>query len=220
MLLEEKLRRASGLAGLVVVAISLIRLVAAAFANSPPGIVLGTTALTLLGAALWLRSGLKYGRAGSVCAIAGFALVMAVGVMELAAGSVHLDQLFFRPTSVANASGSEAGMPLDATVVVAAAGVALMSFGRKLRRLQRAISVWLAAAVFAISLATLVMWALSNLTTYARTLQISAADAATLLLVSIGTLLLRPDSKLVRMLLAQSAAGALTRRMFYGVTLL
>ena len=217
MLLEDKLRRASGLAGLLVVAISLLRLAVAWLADdSPPHIVLGATLLTLLGAALWLRSGVKYRRMGFFCALGALALVIALDALQFTGGIFRHGQLFSRPTSAAE----EFGVPFDSGIVIAAAAVSLMAFGRRMRGVQRWISVWLATGVFALSLATLLMQALNSFTSFARSLQISAPDAATLLVLSVGTLVLRPDSKLMRMLLAPSAAGSLARRLFYGVTLL
>ena len=220
MLLEEKLRRASGLAGLLVVAISLVRIIGAAFAGSPSSILLGNLTLILLGTALWLRSKSKHPRASFICALAATAVVVAIGALELTGGRADFHELFFSPNPTLLGGGHQEGLPLDAVVVMAASGVALMLFGRQMRRYQRWLSIWLTTGVFALSVATLMMWALGNVTDYARSLRISEPDACTLLLVSIGTLLLRPDSKLMRMLLAPSAAGALARRLFYGVTLL
>ncbi|MEO7597525.1 MAG: PAS domain-containing protein, partial [Opitutus sp.] len=221
MLLEEKLRRASGLAGLLVVTISLMRLVAAALASpAAQPVLFAAAALTLIGAALWFRSRPKYTRIGFVCAFFAVALVVGVESLEFSRGSAHPGQLFFGLGRTESVNSADTGLPLDAAVVLAGAGVALMSFGRRLRRMKRWVSVWLATGVFAMSVATLILRALSVVTPYARSSQICVADAASLLVVSVGTLLLRPDSKLMRMLLAQSAAGALARRLFYGVTLL
>ena len=221
MLLEEKLRRASGLAGLLVVAISLARLAAPIFGgNLPLPVVLGASTLTLLGVSLWLRSNSKFPRAGFACALTAVVFLTVVEARELARGAVHPNLLFFSASPGASSHETAEGLPLDAAVVMAAGGVALMAFGRRMRGIQRWLSVWLTTGVFAMSLATLMMRALNGVTPYARSLHISAADAGALLVVSVGTLLLRPDSKLMRMLLAPTAAGALARRLFYGVTLL
>ncbi|MEO6006165.1 MAG: PAS domain-containing protein [Opitutus sp.] len=220
MLLEEKLRRASGLAGLLVAAISLVRLATACLSrDSTPELVLASTILALLGAALWLRSGQKYFRAGLVCASAAVGLVVAIAALEVAGDTSQLKPHLFRSAAKANPI-APAGLPIDSAVIMAAAGVALMSVVRRMRGVQRWLSVWFATGVFAMCVATLLMRALAGVTTYARPLQISDMDAASLLLVSMGTLLLRPDSKLMRMLLAPSAAGGLARRLFYGVTAL
>jgi PAS domain S-box-containing protein len=217
MSLEEKLRRAAGFAGLMVIVLSLVRLGTAGYASeAPPSVIIGGITLTLLGSAVWLRSVSKYSRSGLACALAAVGLLISSEAIEWVGGRLRPDQLFFQSSH----NAGQTDLPIDVAVVMGAAAIALVAFTRRLRVLQRWFSVWMTAAVFAISLATLLMRVLSSVTSYARPLQISPADAISLLLISTGTLLLRSESKLLRMLLAPSAAGALARRLVYGVTLL
>ncbi|MDE3129868.1 MAG: PAS domain-containing protein, partial [Acidobacteriota bacterium] len=176
-------------------------------------------ALALLGAALWAHHRWRYPRSGLAAAALALALVAGSVAWDARHGGLDLHDAFFRSMPAPPGDGA-ARLPPDTAVALAAASIALMAFGRRMSRLRRVLASWLSTAVFAISGATLLMQGLSRASLYARPLPIGPADAASLLGLSIGALLMRPDSKLMRMLLAPSSAGALARRLFYGVTVL
>jgi PAS domain S-box-containing protein len=215
---EEKFRRAPGAAALLVVAFSLVRLGAAAWGSGDGATQIAAGASLLLGVALWLHHRSQHARSGLACATAAFLLVATSVALDAADGRLHDEDWLFHAARAATATVPR--FPLDAAVLFAGISLALVAFGRKTHRPRRGVCATLAITVFALSLATLLMHVLRWATTYARPVHLGFADAVTLVLLSAGVLLLRPDSKLMRMLLAQSSAGALARRLFYGVTLL
>ena len=220
MPLEDKFHRAPGFAGLTIVAISLIRLGAAGVGfHQEPAIFPAAAALALLGLAVWCHHQERYPRIGFICAAIATAMVAGTFALDAAGGALRFNDMFFSRSATAT-DAITPRLSLDTVVVLAAAGIALMFYGRRMQRLRRWTSVWLGTAVFAMSVATLLMQALQSATKFARPMHISAADAFSLLFISAGTLLLRPDSRLKRMLLAPTSAGALARRLFYGVTIL
>ena len=220
MPLEEKLRRVPGAAGLLVIAISLISIVVALGGGGRLGAAWPALALGLLGAALWLHRAPGRPRLAVACAAAGTLLAAGLVALDAAQGRVSASQLLFQGGEALPEGLAGRRIEGDTALMLIAAGVALAAFGRSMRRARRGVSTWLMIGVLAMSAATLAMHALSGLTAYAQPVRIGLAEALALLLLAAGTLLLRPDSRLMRMLLAQSSAGALARRLFYGVTLL
>ncbi len=220
MLLEDKLNRVPGIAGWSVVAISLVRLGLGLFwPAGGSGEVVPALALALLGAALWAHHRWKFPRVGFGCAALALGAVAWAVLTDARGGRMDLHEAFFR-VQATGASGAAALIALDTAMSVAAASLALLVLGRRCNRFRRGVTTWLTTAVFATSAATLLMHALTGTSRFARAPHLGVADAGSLLLLSIGTLLMRPDNKLMRMLLANSSAGALARRLFYGVTLL
>ncbi|HYP15611.1 MAG TPA: PAS domain-containing protein, partial [Opitutus sp.] len=202
------------------IALSVMRLGLAALGGSQPvPVAISASTLALLGLALRLHHTGKHVRialaSGSLaCLLVGGVLVLD-GWQGRLAGAGGL----FHDAPAAGAAHAPR-LPLDTSLTLLAASVALTTFGRKMRMARRSLSTWLLIGVFAASAATLLMLGLRLATHYAQPVHLGAADAFTLLFLSVGALLLRPDSRLMRMLLAQSSTGALARRLFYGVTLL
>jgi PAS domain S-box-containing protein len=219
MLLEDKLRRAAGLAGLLVIALALTQPAAALLgARTAAGMTPETAAdLILLGAALWLHRQGNCPRAGRWCAGLALAGVVAAAGFDAARGHWSLAGLLFHDGASAIPG---ALMPLHTALALAASAVALGLLRRKPSHDHHPAPVWLASAVWAVAIATLLTHALKSVTPQARPPHIDLLTAHALLILSMGTLTARPESKLVRMLGAPSAAGRLARRLFYGVALL
>ncbi len=217
MQLEEKLRRVPSLAGFIVVVSAMLRLMATGWSGGSPA---APAALLLLGCALMLHNRWKHPRAGFSAALLAVAVAALALALDAATGALADQSILFRATGPAPRGGMAARMPVDTAILLAAAGLGLLAFGRRMGRPRRWLSASLITAVFATSIASLLMDALSRLTPYARTFDLKPLDAAMLLILTGGALLLRPDSKLVRLLLANSSTGALARRLFCGVTLL
>jgi PAS domain S-box len=219
MSLEEHIRRAPGVAGILVFALGLARTVGVLFSEPVARWLDAPLPLALLGAALWLRTRGARSIPAAACAAGAVAWVIAAVGLEAAAGRLMTLNFMFWATPGADAV-AERNVPLDAAIVLATAGFGLLLANRQAHRVQRNLSAWLFIVSLALSAATLLMHALQFATRYAQPLHMNVVDAAGLLLLSFGGLLLRPNNKLMRMLLAKSSAGALARRLFYGVTLL
>jgi PAS domain S-box-containing protein len=221
MLPEEKLRHIPRLTGWIVIAIATVRLLGAGLGfGAEPSAFISSGSIILLGIALSLHARGRYPRAGFTCAAAVLLGVVLAVVLDTSEGRLNFQPMLFRAANNVPTPAHSPRLPIDSALALAAASVALISFTRRMRGIQRGLSVWPMMVVFALSLANLLMHLLSGATVYAKALNIGLWDALSLLLLSIGALLLRPDSKLLRMLLAQSSAGVLARRLFYGVTLL
>jgi PAS domain S-box-containing protein len=219
MLLEEKLRRAAGLAGFLVMALSSMLLGAGTLEVRPAGMTATTAGcLALLGAALWLHRRGEYPRAGRSCAGLALGLVGAAVALDVAHGHGSFDRLLFRDAPDGDASGIL--LPLHTALGLAASAVALVLLRRKPSRDHHPAPVWIASAVWAVAISSLLTHALKSITPQAQPPHIDLMTALALLVLSTGTLMARPDSKLIRMLAAPTAAGALARRLFYGVALL
>ena len=219
MSLEDNIRRAPGVAGIVVLAVGLGRCATVFFSEPGARWLEAPLSLALLGAALWLRTREKNALAASLCAGAAIAWVAAAVGFDAASGRLmSFDFMFW--AAPAGGGVADRNIPLDAAIVLVAAGLGLLLAKRQAHRVQRNLSAWLLIVAFALSAATLLMHALQFATRYAQPLHMNVADSAGLLVLSLGSLLLRPNSKLMRMLLAKSSAGTLARRLFYGVTLL
>lgn len=217
MSLEDNIRRAPGIAGIVVFALGIVRTAAVLFGDPGARWLEAPFWLTLLGASLWVRTKPHGSLAAALCAAGAVAWVIAAVGFDAAAGRLMaLDFMFW----AADVSATERNVSLDAALVVALAGLGLLLSERLSHRITRNLSAWLLIVSLALSAATLLMHTLQFATRYAQPLHMNTGDAAGLLVASVGGLLLRPNHKLMRMLLAKSSAGALARRLFYGVTLL
>ncbi len=220
MLLEEKLRRGPRLAGVLVVAIALFQLAAAAagVAVFKSGVA-AALPLALLGASLWLHGGRKQPLLAVVFATMAAAIAAAMAAWDFAHGNLRVDEIFFH-VAPSTTAGGRSILSFDTAAILLTAGIALALFAQKMKRVRRHTSGWLLTAVFALSLATLLMNGLASVTPYARPLNVTPLHAVACIVFCAGALVLRPDSKLLRLFLAPSAAGSLSRRLFYGVTLL
>jgi PAS domain S-box-containing protein len=219
MLLEEKIRRGPRIAGWVVLALALAEFAVQATETKSllPAFALAAP-LALFAAAVWLHDRAKTG-AAQMCATLATVGVVAVAFTDARHGALGGSSILFGHVGNADPVRSPL-LPFDTVVAFCAAGIALAVFKPKMRSVARYLSSWSAAIVFAISIASLLMQLLSMVTRYAHPLHVPSLTALALMFTSAGALLMRQESKVMRMLLATSAAGALARRLFYGVTLL
>ncbi|HWL14836.1 MAG TPA: PAS domain-containing protein [Opitutus sp.] len=219
MPLEEKLRRASGPAAWVLLVLSFARFSVAAFTGGHAALA-SSVVLMLLAAALWLHHTDRFPRTALATAVGATALAVLLLARDALAGAVRFDSLFFRTPVDLSDGRPQPLLPLDTSVLFIAAGCALATFGRRMKRTRRGVSTWLTISVLALAAASLLMHLLQGATPYARPVQVGRFDSLALVVLSAGILLLRPDSRSLRLLVARSATGALARRLFYGVTLL
>ncbi|ACB73676.1 PAS domain-containing hybrid sensor histidine kinase/response regulator [Opitutus terrae] len=218
MLPEEKLRRTPALVGALVVVAALSRLIAAlVLPGTPVAVSYASGVLVLLGLALWLHGRGQWARTGVAAAGLAFIAVLAVIALDIRDGNLSLGG-WLPPTSLATPAPTGLRLPIETALLLGAAAVAqaLVSLGGR----RRPYGLWFAVVVVAVAGATLAMHGMALVTKYARPLDIGAFDAALLLVVSLACVLSWPEGRFVRMLLATSAVGTLTRRMFYGMTLL
>lgn len=206
MTLEDKLRRGAIIAGAVVLALACLHLSGAgrpAIGGLLPTLATAA-ALALMAASLIARARTPASR------VARPAAALAVAVMAVAVAREALAGRIW-PRSAA------AGLSLDDAVALLLGGLMLLTLAPGTRR-RRPLATWLAGAGVALSTTTLLMSGLHAVSRFARPPLIADTVSASLLLLSLGALLTRTDNQLLRILFARTAAGALARRLFYGVT--
>jgi PAS domain S-box-containing protein len=229
MLLEKKLRRAAGLAGLLVGLLGLLVVIAWAFDLTRPGgiqhellaiktnVALG---LLLCGASLWLqRHGWRSRRIGRVCAAMALVLTTTAAVGSLfglpAGGAGFLFN--GRPGQIESLVVGR--IATHTAIALIAASLALLFLHQNRGRPRRSVSTWLAAVVIAIAGTTLIEHAFNDETTpeFAAGALMSLPTSLGLLALGVGIFFARPDDLIVRMLCAPSAAGVLARRLLFSV---
>ena len=222
MNLEEKLRRCSVLAGATVAALGIARLILTLVSlegelHTDDGQrFVGGLVVALLGGSLTAMATRRGVRGGFVAA------ALALGVLVTSAFYLSYDGAFEHATVFLAPSMSplDGLLTPDLIAVLAAAVGMMLTLPARLDGRRRRTSMWLAMIVFALCAATLIMTLAMRITPHARPLAIDPLAATALVVLSVGALIARPDAKLLRILLATSAAGALARRLFYGVTIL
>ncbi len=219
MLLEDKLRRVAGWAGVIAAVVGLYVL-SAWMAGGHPSVVdwdsppmqPGTAAcLLLLGAALWCQSRRRE-QLGTVFAGAAMLISALLAAEAIFAVNLHVHGWF-----ATEVGGRRASLHTTALLVIAA--LAILSVPQQRGRQKWPISAWLANLVLAVSAAAL----LASLRTpdpAERPIHLTTDLAAGLIIIGLGILLARPDDKHVRILFAHNAAGVLSRRLFLAVALL
>ena len=216
MLFEEKLRHAAGWAGILAGVLGALSLTAPPLAHPVAnGVGLG---LVAAGAALWFELRGRTATPRRLCAA--LALACALGAFgQLAAnGTLGADELSLRdPTP---GPGVPARDLPHAPLALALAAAALLALRRDVLKTRRALSTLLACAVIATASTALIVNVLQLTVTFARPLQIPPLVAFALLALGAGTLLVRPEDKLLQILFSSKPAGSLARRLFYGLTLL
>ena len=105
-----------------------------------------------------------------------------------------------------------------APLLLVLAAVALLGVHRSMLKRRRPVVTLLACTVIAAASAALLVDALRLVVTFAHPLQIPSSVALGLLVLGAGTLLARPEDKLIQILLSTTAAGSLARRLFFGLT--
>jgi len=207
MTLEDKLRRGAIIAGAAVLALACLHpLVARGPAAGGAGIPMAATALALAAMAVSLiaRARTPASRLARPAAALAVAVVAAAVAREALAG-----RLWPRTTT--------AGLSLDTAGALLLGGAMLLTLAPGAAR-RRPLATWLAGAGVALSTTTLLMSWLHMVSRFARPLSVPDTVSASLLLLSLGALLTRTDNQLLRILFARTSAGALARRLFYGVT--
>ena len=176
----------------------------------------GGLVVALLGGSLTAMATRRGVRGGFVAA------ALALTVLVTSAAYLSYDGAFEHATVFLAPSMSplDGLLTPDLIAVLAAAVGMMLTLPARLDGRRRRTSMWLAMIVFALCAATLIMTVAMRITPHARPLAIDPLAATALVVLSVGALIARPDAKLLRILLATSAAGALARRLFYGVTIL
>ncbi len=222
--LDDKLRRIGAGAGLVAAGLGFT--VLAAWAGllggaglrwvAVGGMHAGSAAgLGLLGLSIWFHGVNARSAVASVSVFGGLALGALVLFDDVFAPTQSLHRWF--------AVERGAGAPYDAThagLLLLVAGVAILATRQNRARHAWAVSAWLANTVIAIAAACLLGLAVERPDATTPLVQIGADLAAGSLALGVGTVLLRPEDKHVRLLFARNAAGILARRLFLGVAML
>jgi PAS domain S-box-containing protein len=220
MSFEEKLRRVAAWSGLTAGVFGVLRLLVSPALPEEQGMTLLITAgVVLCGAALWFDA---RGRSPLVRPVlAALALACAAGALiKLRAdGYLGIAELSFRDPAPRPPQIPYRPLPHAALVLaIAALGISLLR--RPGGKSRHPLSALLACTTIASASAALIIMVLVSVVQFARPLQIAPLTALALLLIGIGMLLARPDNQLFRILFSKTPAGALARRLFYGVTVL
>ncbi len=217
MMLEDKLRRAAAWAGLGAAVLGIVSLL-----TSPAlpliSVLLGL-GLALAGASLWVdyKSRLSWARP----VLGALALGCALGILgQLAAtGQLTAARLLFREGEHTSADLPVRPLP-HAAILLTLAAIGLLILRPSVIRIKRPLSSLLASVVVAAAIAALLVKALGAFVSFARPLQLPPVIALGLFLVGVGVMLARPNHQLFRIIFSQTPAGALARRLFFGVTIL
>lgn len=174
--------------------------------------------LALLSLSLLLRSrparGSRADQAGCFAALAALALA-GLTLAEYAFGvDLHIDQLLARDAIVPESARFPNRMSPNAGFGIVTCGLALLVVRRPGRAWALAAHA-LAAVVVALGFAALLGYLYDAAVLYQPTqfIRISPFTAAGLVLVSVGTMLLRRETGVMRLLSSEDAAGFLARRL-------
>ena len=217
MPIENKLRSSAGWAGIVTGLLGVFSIPLQPVGH--PMQLLMALSLIAAALALWFESSgrpIRWRQASAALAL-GFA-VGALGILA-SDGLLGLDGLFLRDHPVRGAQEVPRNLPHTALALIVAA-VALLALRRSLQEVRRPLATLLACVVIAIACAALITRVLQTVASFSRPLQIPPLFALGLLALGVGTLMARPKDRLVRMLFSPSSAGALARRLFFGLTAL
>jgi PAS domain S-box-containing protein len=209
---EEKLRRAAGLAGAFVAALGfaagLGRLLGTDllrwFHPEPLPMEANSAVCLLLGGmSLWSGHRRQFPRFGLVCALGMLAVAIA-GIVTFIQGT-----------------GAETSARLFpyAELVFALLALALAALPQQQYRAQRPLSLWLAGLVVSFSAAAFFTLSFPAQEAAARPNLLSLHVSLATLVLGIGTILARPEDKFVRLFFARTASGMLARRLFFGAVL-
>ncbi len=225
MLLDDKLRRVAGWAGILAAAAAVASLLAATAAGHSIGLLQiqgramhadSAFALLFAGASLWLQHRGRFVRAGIVAASLSLTIAIVMTMNALLGDALHLRNVLSHGSGVMSGFSTS----VHAGGLLAIAALALLCLPQRQGRQAWPISAWLANLVIAASAAGLVAVSVSSRTELDRPIRISTELSIALLLLGMGILLARPDDKHVRILFARNAAGVLARRLFFAVAVL
>ena len=214
MLREPPLRQSAGWSGLGAAVLGLVTLPWSPLAHLPQTLV--ALGLAAAGAALWCEVRRPFPRSACLAATLALCLGLAsLGNLALS-GRFSPDQLALREPVPTTSALAEADLPHAALALLLAASALLALICLRRRR----ISALLSCGVIATACTALLLNSLRTVVTFARPLQIPPGTALALLALGAGTLLARPEEKLLQIILARSAAGQLARRLLSAITLL
>ena len=218
MLLEDKLRRIAGWAGIFAGGLGLLSALArwnvvpiAGRLSAKAPLMHADTALGLFfaGISLWLQVRGRVKSAGLACAAAALAIGTII-VLDAVFDFNLMAQLWGRPTGTSAHAG---------TLLIAAA-IALLCLTQQRARHIWPVSAWLANLVIAAAAAGLLAVSVPDSSELDRPVRITSQYSIGLFVLALGILLARPDDKHVRILFARNAAGVLARRLFFAVAVL
>ncbi|HEX2855066.1 MAG TPA: PAS domain-containing protein [Opitutaceae bacterium] len=210
--LDEKLRRAAGIAGIVVGGVGLLALLGWAWGvdllrwfHPEPSPMEGRPALCFLlgGASLCLAYRGRFPRLGAGCALVMFGVAIA-SIVSFVTGRI--------PGAPGNA------FP-HTEVVLALLALALMALAQGKSRAQQPVSLWLAGLVVSFAAAAFFTLSFPPAEATARQNLLSLHVSLGSLVLGIGAILARPEDKFVRLFFAPTASGMLARRLFFGAVL-
>jgi PAS domain S-box-containing protein len=125
----------------------------------------------------------------------------------------------FGPAGGPAPGGSGSRMSLHTSLAVMLGALAVALVGQRRHRARWPVSAWLANLLIALAVAALVALAFKTVGDIARPLRLGTHTSLALLLLGAGTLLTRPEDRFLRMLFEGGMAGALARRLFFGVAI-
>ncbi len=223
MLLEVKIRRASGWLGLLTATMGAIALVGWLLGANPLQFLPGNSApmrpaaavcLVLAGVTLWLRQSAQSSRQrwadrGAGAALALASLGLAERVLEFDLG---IDALL----SPGSYLGPNSGLSVHGAIGLIAITLALLILNQQDRWTKWPVSAWLANVVIGVNAGGLIGVELAQSTSVVVwPTWLSSHLGLALVALGVGVSLARPQDRHVRILFARSTAGLLARRLFF-----
>lgn len=183
--------------------------------NTAIGLILGAQGLLLLWRAEIRGARCKAARvcAGVMLAICGLTLIEFISGWNLG-----IDGLFVPAAAIRHLEISQVRMSPMSAVVLSLMALTLLFLSHPLRRI-RSRHQWVAVAMIALAMpATLAyLFSVTDGRSLRAAMHLSLNAILSLHLLALGALAARPDEGLVRRLLAQDAAGLLSRRMVFAL---
>ena len=230
MLHEEKLRRLAAWLGMAVAALGGVALAGVLFgfdvlgllrADPRPMKVNTALALLLAGGSLWAQHRGRHLHAGRIAAAGALAIILATVLERISGVSLGIDELL-APDPMPTVGQAPGRMGLHTAGILGLVAVVLLLIHQRHSRPLRLLSSWLASLAIAASLASLFSWSFHGQATdyVIHHLRLGPDVALAITALAFGSFCARPDTRVVQMLFATTAAGVLTRRLFFGVAVI